>query len=394
MGSDSVRAASAVLVAVAAAAAVLTMVGETGGGDAPNASSVALDGTKDALGSAAVPPPGPLTGGLRRADVLVIADETLPSRLRVAVEAVDGVRAAELLSVSSVPFRDRAITVAAVDPDGFRHFTPRSTARSGAVWRSVAAGEVALTHDIGRSLDLALGSRLAVRAGRVQAPVRVGAYAATVAGVDAIVNYRRGEQLGMTPDNALLLSVRGPDAMQAVQAAVGKRATVVPLAAKPGKPGGRRLAYLTGGAVAKAVGSFRYQYYPDGSVRPDPDWVSANIRTESVPLLGQVTCHRAMLPQLRSALAEVEARGLAEAIDAGDFGGCYNPRFIGHDAANGLSLHTWGIAVDLNVSGNQRGTAGEIDRDVVRIFKRWGFAWGGDWSWTDPMHFELAALVR
>ncbi|MGH3431465.1 MAG: M15 family metallopeptidase, partial [Thermocrispum sp.] len=61
---------------------------------------------------------------------------------------------------------------------------------------------------------------------------------------------------------------------------------------------------------------------------------------------------------------------------------------------NGLSLHTWGIAIDLNVAGNQRGTAGEIDREVVRIFTRWGFAWGGDWSWTDPMHFELAALVR
>ena len=37
---------------------------------------------------------------------------------------------------------------------------------------------------------------------------------------------------------------------------------------------------------------------------------------------------------------------------------------------------------------------GEIDRDVVAIFKRWGFAWGGDWSYTDPMHFELREIVR
>ena len=43
--------------------------------------------------------------------------------------------------------------------------------------------------------------------------------------------------------------------------------------------------------------------------------------------------------------------------------------------------------------GNQRGTAGEMDRGVVAIFKKWGFAWGGDWNYTDPMHFEMNAVV-
>jgi hypothetical protein len=31
--------------------------------------------------------------------------------------------------------------------------------------------------------------------------------------------------------------------------------------------------------------------------------------------------------------------------------------------------------------------------EIVNIFKRWGFRWGGDWAYTDPMHFELAALM-
>ena len=44
--------------------------------------------------------------------------------------------------------------------------------------------------------------------------------------------------------------------------------------------------------------------------------------------------------------------------------------------------------------GTVGGTVGEMDRTVVSIFKKWGFAWGGDWSYTDPMHFELARLVR
>ncbi len=47
----------------------------------------------------------------------------------------------------------------------------------------------------------------------------------------------------------------------------------------------------------------------------------------------------------------------------------------------------------MNVPGNGRGTVGEMDREVVSIFKKWGFAWGGDWSYTDPMHFELAQVV-
>ena len=59
-----------------------------------------------------------------------------------------------------------------------------------------------------------------------------------------------------------------------------------------------------------------------------------------------------------------------------------------------LSLHAFGIALDLNVPGNQRGTRGEIDRHVVAIFKKWGFTWGGDLAYTDPMHFELNALVE
>jgi hypothetical protein len=152
-------------------------------------------------------------------------------------------------------------------------------------------------------------------------------------------------------------------------------------------------ARLAGGSVAAAVGSFRYRWFRDGTVAPDPAWVAANIATGDVPLLGTVTCHRVMLPQLRGALQEVADAGLAATIDPADFGGCYSPRFIGRDPQRGLSLHTWGIAVDLNVSGNHVGTAGTIDRRVVQIFERWGFAWGGRWSVPDPMHFELAALA-
>ena len=110
-----------------------------------------------------------------------------------------------------------------------------------------------------------------------------------------------------------------------------------------------------------------------------------------VPILGAVTCHRVLFPQLRAALTEVVDQGLAEAIHPEQFAGCYYPRFIA--GTHELSLHAFGIAVDLNVPENQRGTPGLIDRRVVAIFQRWGFTWGGTWGYTDPMHFELNALV-
>jgi hypothetical protein len=105
-----------------------------------------------------------------------------------------------------------------------------------------------------------------------------------------------------------------------------------------------------------------------------------------------MTCNKAVFPQLRAALEEVTARGLANEIHPDEYAGCYYPRFIAGTTT--LSNHSFGLAMDLNVPGNQRGTAGEMDRGVVGIFKKWGFAWGGDWNYTDPMHFEMASVVN
>ena len=75
---------------------------------------------------------------------------------------------------------------------------------------------------------------------------------------------------------------------------------------------------------------------------------------------------------------------------------------IGAEGLGALSLTAppliiaiaFGLAMDFNVPENQRGTPGEMNRTVVQIFKDWGFAWGGDWHYTDPMHFELASIVK
>jgi hypothetical protein len=117
-----------------------------------------------------------------------------------------------------------------------------------------------------------------------------------------------------------------------------------------------------------------------------PGWARANIVTASVPLLGRVRCHRAMVPALRAALGELERRGLAGLVDPGDFAGCYNPRLIARGAP--VSRHAWGIAVDLNASRNPNGAPSRQDPRLVEVMERHGFAFGGRWPVPDAMHFE------
>jgi hypothetical protein len=100
-----------------------------------------------------------------------------------------------------------------------------------------------------------------------------------------------------------------------------------------------------------------------------------------------------MVAQLRGALQEVADRGLAHLIDPGQYGGCWVPRHIDWNPSKALSMHSWGLAVDLNVSTNGLGQPPQMDPRVVEIFDRWGFVWGGRWTRPDGMHFELGAVL-
>ena len=120
----------------------------------------------------------------------------------------------------------------------------------------------------------------------------------------------------------------------------------------------------------------------------DPRWLRRNIVTRLVPILGAVTCHRRFIPPLRRALAELERRGLSRLVDRGDYAGCYAPRRI--PSSGSLSLHAWGVAVDLNARANPPLRASAQDPRLVRAMEEAGLTWGGRWPTApDPMHFEL-----
>jgi D-alanyl-D-alanine carboxypeptidase-like protein len=128
--------------------------------------------------------------------------------------------------------------------------------------------------------------------------------------------------------------------------------------------------------------------YGEDWVTLDPGFLRRHIVTGRVPLLGAVTCHRRMIPALRSAMAELRRRGLGHLVEPAEYAGCYAPRRI--QPSGTLSLHAWGLAVDLNAASNPVGGESNQDPRLVRTMERHGFSWGGDFPTVpDPMHFEF-----
>jgi hypothetical protein len=390
-------------VAVTAAAALVCSLVACGGDDSSGTTTPRRT-PSPTTSTAAEPTPtddapervGPRKGPLRSADILVFSKETLTDEMVEAIQDLKGVRSVERMSMAQVSIENRAINIAAVDPATYRSYTKIGSANLQAQWERVAAGQLTLTKKLKRLVPkdgiLQLG-------GAADAPrVAVGAYASQVPQIDAVVNADVGEQLGMRPGNALIVAaypLRAPESLRKpIERIAGDSASVqrLDIAARLGLDISVQQTALLVGSVGRAVGIYNYTVLPGGRlIRPEPSWVSEHISTEVVPILGSVTCNTLIFPQLRAALEEIVSLRLADQIHPDQYAGCYYPRFIAGTTT--LSNHAFGLALDLNVPGNQRGTVGEMDRRVVAVFEKWGFTWGGHWRYTDPMHFEANAIV-
>jgi hypothetical protein len=102
----------------------------------------------------------------------------------------------------------------------------------------------------------------------------------------------------------------------------------------------------------------------------------------------RIYCNRDLVEPLRNALTLVVQRGLGGKIKTWD--GCFNIRQKRN--GKGLSLHSWGLAIDINAKRNPMGQKSRQDPALVACFTESGFYWGGVWRTPDAMHFELAQL--
>jgi hypothetical protein len=106
-----------------------------------------------------------------------------------------------------------------------------------------------------------------------------------------------------------------------------------------------------------------------------------------------ITSVNGVADQLRAVSAELDA--LAPDLKAHAFpsAGTYNCRTV-KDTGN-RSMHAWGAAIDLNTKYSDYwlwskggGYRNRMPMEIVEIFERHGFIWGGKWGHFDTMHFE------
>jgi hypothetical protein len=251
--------------------------------------------------------------------------------------------------------------------------------------RRLRPGAVLLSRTSARVRRAGVGSTLTLVGGRRLRVVGV-LDDALVRAAELVVGTADGRRLG-AGSPSLIAAIGSDTAVRRVRRAFrGARTRVTDAGPAPWAPSGRIVPSVL---LKQRFGEFALRL-PVGRdwVAPDPAWRRRNIVTRRVPVLGPVTCHRRMIPVLRRALATLRRRGLARLVDPGDYAGCYAPRRI--PASGSLSLHAFGLAVDLNASRNPQGSPPRQDRRLVRVMERAGLWWGGRWPTVpDGMHFEF-----
>ena len=272
----------------------------------------------------------------------------------------------------------------AVDPQTYAAFLPTSARPQFA---TMERGFALLGATSARLRKLGAGATLTLADGTALTVAGVVDDSLVAAGEVAVA---RGTLDGLRP-RYLLIRHRGERAAveDAVRAAAAGRVPVRVRA--PGETPFLRHgdAVLPPAIVKEQFGEFSYRRGAGRDVTQGGGWAREHIRTATVPLLGRVTCHRAIIPKLRGALSQLADEGLGGLVRRGGYAGCYNPRLT--SSLDSVSRHAWGIALDLNQDRNPYGSAGRQDRRLVRILQRWGFTWGGHWLIPDPAHFEYVA---
>lgn len=103
----------------------------------------------------------------------------------------------------------------------------------------------------------------------------------------------------------------------------------------------------------------------------------------------RIYCNKDLVDPLQQAFQNLIATGHVNELKTWD--GCFNIRK--KRGLSSMSLHSWGIAIDVNAFENGLGKEPKLSSGFVKCFKDAGFDWGGDWTTRkDGMHFQLATI--
>lgn len=102
----------------------------------------------------------------------------------------------------------------------------------------------------------------------------------------------------------------------------------------------------------------------------------------------KIYCNKDMVAPLAQAFKNLIATGFVKELKTWD--GCFNIRKM--RGLTSMSLHSWGIAIDVNAAWNGLGKTPVLSAGFVKCFTDAGFDWGGTWTRKDGMHFQLAKI--
>ncbi|MGH2808933.1 MAG: hypothetical protein ACRDKT_16840, partial [Actinomycetota bacterium] len=241
-----------------------------------------------------LPPPTLARPGLR-----VNFGGPAPPRAERAAARWPGVAVVVTVKRSDVRLSSRGRSETArvmwVDPIAFRSMTSPVIRDSELIWLSLVKGDALVAPRMARRLDVAGGDRVKV-AGE---PVDIGAVADAWRRhpADVILNRHIAPE-AETRDELLI----GLDRYTDLAGVLGRlRARFDGARVERLRPD-RTLDVTAPAAEDGLISPMAYRILEDGFIEPSPAWVRDNIATETVPILGEVSCHRLVLPQLRAAL--------------------------------------------------------------------------------------------
>jgi hypothetical protein len=102
----------------------------------------------------------------------------------------------------------------------------------------------------------------------------------------------------------------------------------------------------------------------------------------------RIYCNRDLIQPLANAFQELIRTGCVNELKTWD--GCFNIRK--KRGLSSMSLHSWGIAIDVNAFENGLGQTPKLSPEFVKCFTDNGFDWGGTWKRKDGMHFQLKSI--
>lgn len=114
--------------------------------------------------------------------------------------------------------------------------------------------------------------------------------------------------------------------------------------------------------------------------------VPTNLEVGVIPK--KLYCNKDMVEPLSKAFKNLIDTGKVAELKT--FDGCFNIRK--KRGLNSMSLHSWGIAIDVNAAWNGLGVTPVLSPEFVKCFTDAGFEWGGTWTRKDGMHFQLAKI--